>query len=164
MGSEMCIRDSLEGDYVALLGFSQESRGESLSKEVDTSHGCPIGTLEELSGTKELPFSQRMLPLSGASGAPSLGKCACAKPASMEEEPCVLGLRRKVHHKAPSHSSEHQPREPYLNVLENPPHCATGLRTDVSEEPAASKTQEPLGNAENVVQHRPGPKQTSSPR
>ncbi|KAF6088191.1 KIAA1755 [Phyllostomus discolor] len=154
----------LEGDYVALLGFSQESRGESLSEEVDASHGCPVGALEGLPGTKEIPFSQRVLPLPGASGGPSLGKCACAKPAGTEEESGVLGLRRKVNHKAPSHSSEHQPPEPYLDTLENPLHCAAGLRTGVSEEPAASKTGEPLGNAENVVPPRPGPKQTSSPR
>ncbi|XP_037020569.2 uncharacterized protein KIAA1755 homolog isoform X1 [Artibeus jamaicensis] len=164
LGVDNVANQDLEGDYVALLGFSQESRGESLNKEVDTSCGCPIGTLEHLPGTKEIPFSQMMPPLSGASGGPSLGKCACAKPASLEEGPCVWGLRRKVNHEAPSHSSEHQPQEPYLNVLGNPLHCATSLRTDVSEEPAASKTQEPLGNAENVTPPRPGPKQTSSPR
>ncbi|XP_054430119.1 uncharacterized protein KIAA1755 homolog [Pteronotus mesoamericanus] len=154
----------LEGDYVSLLDFSQESRGESPNKEADTSCGCPIRTLEEPSGPKETPFSQRMLPLSGAGGGPSLEKCVCAKPASLEEEPCVLGLRRKVNHTGPSRNSEEQPQEPYLNVPEKPLHCASGLRTDVSEEPAASKAQESLGNAENVVQLRPGPKQTSSPR
>ncbi|XP_059562107.1 uncharacterized protein KIAA1755 homolog [Myotis daubentonii] len=155
---------NLEGEYVALLDFSQESRGEPVSREVDTSRGCPTGALEELSGTKEIPLSQSMLPLSGASGGPPLGKCACAKPASLEEDPCVLSLRRKVNHKAPSHNVERQPQEPYLNVLENPLRCASGLRTGVSEESAASKRQGPLGNPENVVQLRPGQKQASCPQ
>lgn len=117
-----------------------------------------------LSGTKEIPFSQRMLPLLGVNGEPSLEKKACVKPASLEEEPCVLGLRKKVNHKAPSHNSELQPQEPNLSVLENTPRCASGLRTGVSEEPAAPKMEGPLGNPENTVQLRPGPKQASSPR
>ncbi|KAM7125312.1 uncharacterized protein KIAA1755 homolog isoform 1-T1 [Molossus nigricans] len=153
----------VEGDYVALLGFSQESRGKTLSREVDTSHGCPAGALEDLSETK-VPFSQRTLPLPGASQGPHLEKCACEKPTSMEKETCILDMRRKVNHKAPSHNSERQPPEPYLHVLEDPLHCAPGLRTDVSEETAASKTQALLGNPKKMVQLRPGPKQTSSPR
>lgn len=157
-------RQVLEGDYVALLDFSQESRGESPSGKVDTPHGCPLGALEELSGSKEIPFSQKMLPLSGDSEEPSLEKCACEKMASLEEEPCALGLRRKGNHRAPSHNSEGQPQEPYLNVLESPLHCASGLRTDASEEAAASKTQGPLGNPENMEQLRPGPEQAASPR
>lgn len=151
----------LEGDYVALLDFSQESKGGSPSREVETPSGSPFGALEELSGTKETPVSQGMLPLSGANGELSLEKCICAKPASLEE-PCILGLRGKFNRKA-SHSPECQSQEPYLNILENPLHCAPGLRTGVSEKPAASKTQGPLENPENTVQLKPGPKQDSSP-
>ncbi|XP_066093080.1 uncharacterized protein KIAA1755 homolog isoform X1 [Saccopteryx bilineata] len=154
----------LEGDYVALLDFSQDSGGESPSREVDTSRGHPMGALEALSGVKDIPFSQRMLPLSGASGGPPLDRCACTKPTSSEEEPCHSGSRRKVKQKAPSHHSELQPQEPYLNVLEDPLPCSSALKTDVSEEPAVSKMQEALGNPENTVQLKPGPKQASSPR
>ncbi|XP_014417994.2 LOW QUALITY PROTEIN: uncharacterized protein KIAA1755 homolog [Camelus ferus] len=154
----------LEGDYVALLDFSQESRGVSPRKEMETSNGCRLGALVELSGAKEIPFSQRILPLSGASGGHSLEKWACEKPASSEEELCVLGLRTKVNHKVPTQDSEHQPQEPYLSILVNPLHCASGLRVGVSEEPAASKTQGPLGNPESMVQFSLGPKQASSPR
>lgn len=117
-----------------------------------------------LSGTKEIPFSQRMPPLLGTNGEPSLEKKACVKPASLEEGPCILGLRKKVNHKALSHNSERQSQEPYLSVLEDTPCCASGRRTGVSEEPAATKMQGPLGNSENTVQLRPGPKQASSPR
>ncbi|KAF5917557.1 hypothetical protein HPG69_017449, partial [Diceros bicornis minor] len=152
----------VEGDYVALLDFSPESRAGSPSTEVEASPGCPFGALEEPSGTKEIPVSQRLLLLSGASGGPSLERWACAKPASSEEEPRVLGLRRKVNHKALTHHSERQSQEHYLNVLWDPLH--SGLGTGVSEEPAVSKMQGPLGNPENVVQLRPGPKQASSPR
>ncbi|ELR56196.1 Putative protein KIAA1755, partial [Bos mutus] len=154
----------LEGEYVALLDFSQESREGSPSKEVSTPNGYPLGAPEELSGTKEIPFSQRMLPLSGASGEPSLEKWACEKPESLGEKPCVWGLRRKANDKVPTQDSEHQPREPYLSIFVNPLHCASGLGTGGSEEPPASKTQGIQGNSENVVQLKPGPKQASSPR
>ncbi|XP_077635011.1 uncharacterized protein KIAA1755 homolog [Crocuta crocuta] len=138
----------LEGDYVALL----ESRGGSPSREVETSSGCPLGALEEPARTKEIPFSQRMLPLLGGSGEPSLEKWACEKPASAEEETCGLILRRKVNYKVnpPTRDSEHQPQEPYLNIVEKPLPCASGL-----------EMKEPLGNPENMVQLRPDPKRAS---
>nr|XP_036868683.1 uncharacterized protein KIAA1755 homolog isoform X2 [Manis javanica] len=146
----------LEGDYVALLDFSQESRGGSPSREVETSSGCPFGALEELSSTKEMLLSQRMLPLSGAGGEPSLEKWTCAKP-------CFLGLGRKVNHKAPTHDSKSQSQEPYLDVLEHPPPCTSGLGTSVSDEPSASKMQGPLETPENMVQPRPGLGQAPCP-
>lgn len=157
------VNQDLGGDYVALLDFSRESKGGSPSREVETPSGCPLGALEEPSGTKAIPVSQRLLPLSGASRGLSLEKLACAKPASLEEEPCTLGLRGKVDHKASSHNSECPSQEPYLNVLEKPLHSASVLGTGVSEEPAASKMQGPLGNPEDMVQFRPGPKQASFP-
>ncbi|XP_036758200.2 uncharacterized protein KIAA1755 homolog isoform X2 [Manis pentadactyla] len=153
----------LEGDYVALLDFSQESRGGPPSREVVASSGCRFGALEELSRTKEMLLSQRMLPLSGASGGPSLEKWTCAKPASSEEEPCFLGLGRKVNHKAPTHDSKSQPQEPYLDVLEHPPPCTSGLGTNISDELSASKMQGPLETPENMVQPRPGPGQAPCP-
>ncbi|XP_062947796.1 uncharacterized protein KIAA1755 homolog [Cynocephalus volans] len=163
-GMDDVVTQDLEGDYVALLDFPQETRGEFLSREVETSTGCTLGALMELSGTKEIPLSQKMLPLSEANGEPSLEKWSCAKPASSEEEPCIFGLRRKVNHKAPTRDSERQPHGPYVNVLEDLLDCDSGLGTGVSEEPAASKMQGPLGNSENMLQLRPGPRQSSSPR
>ncbi|XP_070935440.1 uncharacterized protein KIAA1755 homolog isoform X2 [Macaca nemestrina] len=157
------VSQDFEGDYVALLGFPQESRGESPSREVGTSSGCTSGAREEISGTKETPLSQKILPLSEANEGPSLGNRACTKPESSEEEPCNLGLRRKVNHKEPTHDSERLPQGSYMNVLEDPLDCASGLRAGVSQEPAASKVQGPLGNLENMVQLRPGPRQASSP-
>lgn len=145
----------LEGDYVALL----ESRGGPPSREVETSSGCPLGALEEPSRTKEILLSQRMPPLSGARGGPSLEKWACEKPASSEEEPCRLGSRRKVNYKvnASTQDSEPQPQEPYLRALEEPPPCASGL-----EAGGSSKMQEPLGSPENMAQLRPAPERASS--
>ncbi|XP_045300588.1 uncharacterized protein KIAA1755 homolog [Leopardus geoffroyi] len=145
----------LEGDYVALL----ESRGGPPSREVETSSGCPLGALEEPSRTKEILLSQRMPPLSGARGGPSLEKWACEKPASSEEEPCRWGSRRKVNYKvnASTQDSEPQPQEPYLRVLEEPPPCASGL-----EAGGSSKMQEPLGSPQNMAQLRPAPERASS--
>uniref|UniRef100_A0A8C3YIW9 KIAA1755 n=1 Tax=Catagonus wagneri TaxID=51154 RepID=A0A8C3YIW9_9CETA len=154
----------LEGDYVALVDFSQESRGESPIQEVGTSSGYPVEAPGELSGTKEILFCQRKLPLTRANGESSLEKWACEKPESLEEELCILGLRRKVNDKVRTQDSEGQPQEPYLHVLVNPPHRASGLGAGVSEELAATKTQRLLGNPESMVQLRPRPKQASSPR
>ncbi|XP_070342016.1 uncharacterized protein KIAA1755 homolog isoform X2 [Equus asinus] len=154
----------LEGDYVALLDFPLQSRGGSPSREVGKCHGCPFGALEEASGSKGTPVSQRMLPLSGASGGPSLEKWACAELSSSEQEPCILDSRKKVNHQATTTNSARQPQEPDCNILGNPLHCASGLEAGVAEKPAASKMQGPLGNLENMVQLRPGPKQASSPR
>ncbi|XP_024307778.1 uncharacterized protein KIAA1755 isoform X3 [Homo sapiens] len=158
------VSQDFEGDYVALLGFSQESRGESPSREAGTSSGCTSGALEEIAGTKETPLFQKILPLSEANEGPSLGNRACTKPESSEERPYNLGFRRKVNLKAPTHNSERPPQGSYMNVLEDALDCASGLRAGVSQEPAASKMQGPLGNPENMVQLRPGPRQASSPR
>ncbi|XP_040303015.1 uncharacterized protein KIAA1755 homolog [Herpailurus yagouaroundi] len=145
----------LEGDYVALL----ESRGGPPSREVETSSGCPLGALEEPSRTKEILLSQRMPPLSGARGGPSLEEWAWEKPASSGEEPHRLGSRRKVNYKvnASTQDSEPQPQEPYLRVLEEPPPCASGL-----EAGGSSKMQEPLGSPENMAQLRLAPERPSS--
>ncbi|XP_048666917.1 uncharacterized protein KIAA1755 homolog isoform X2 [Marmota marmota marmota] len=153
----------LAGDYVALLDPSQESRGGSPTKELGTPSGCTLGALEELSRTEEIPLSERLLSLSESSRGPSLGKWACAKPASSEEEPCVLGSRRKIKSKSPAHDSDPQPQGPCLNVLGEPLDCDSGFRAGVSEQMAASKVQGPLGNPETMVQPSPGPRQTSSP-
>ncbi|XP_012518260.1 PREDICTED: uncharacterized protein KIAA1755 homolog [Propithecus coquereli] len=150
------VSPDLEGDYVALLDVSRERRGDSPRREAETSTGNTSGALEEISGTREIPFSQKMLPLSEASEGPSLGRWACVEPASSEGETCTWGLRRDVNHKA-------VPQGTYVNVLEDPLDCASGLGADVSEGPAATKTQGPLGKSENVVQLRPVPRQASSP-
>ncbi|XP_004867842.1 uncharacterized protein KIAA1755 homolog isoform X1 [Heterocephalus glaber] len=155
------LSQALEGDYVALLDFSQENRGKSPREGVEASSGCTLGALKELCGTREIPLSQRTLALSDPDGGSSLQNWDCAKPANSEEEPCILGLERKVKHKGLSHNSE---RQPYISVPKEPLDYASGLWAGVSEEPATSKMQGPLGNPETVVQLRPGPRQASSPR
>ncbi|XP_006144188.1 uncharacterized protein KIAA1755 homolog [Tupaia chinensis] len=152
----------LEGDYVALLDFPRESRAECPRQGVGTASGCTPGALEELSGTEEIPLSQRMPPDPEVSEEPSLEKWA--KPASSEGEPCILGLRRKTNRKASTHDPEWQPQGPYVNVLDNPLNDAWSLGAGVSEEPATSKTEGPLGHPETVGQLRPGPRRASSPR
>ncbi|XP_058143053.1 uncharacterized protein KIAA1755 homolog isoform X2 [Dasypus novemcinctus] len=154
----------LEGDYVALLEFSQERRKGFPSREVEESNGCSFRALEEVSKTKEipLPLSQRMLPLSGANGGSTLEKRTSVKSASSEEELGIVGLSSKVNHKVPAPDSECQPQEPFLNVLESPLNCASGSEAGASGESAASKTQEPREHPENRTQPRTGAKQASS--
>ncbi|XP_012583852.1 PREDICTED: uncharacterized protein KIAA1755 homolog isoform X2 [Condylura cristata] len=157
---DVVIQD-LEGEYVALLGFSQKSRGQSPSGEEETASVCPRGVLRELPGTKESPFPQGRLPSSGAPGRPAMETGPGWKAASSEEQPS--GLRTRVR-EAPTHESEPELQEPCLSVLEKPLRCASGLETSVSEEPAASKMRGPLGSPDNMCQLRPEAKHTSSSR
>ncbi|XP_033623024.1 uncharacterized protein KIAA1755 homolog isoform X6 [Fukomys damarensis] len=152
------LSQALEGDYVALLDFSQENTGKSPRREVEVPSGYSLGALEELGGTREIPLSQRTLAISEPDR--GLQNWDCAKPANSEEEPSIFGLERKVKHKGLAHNSE---RQPYLSVPNEPLDYASGLWAAVSEEPTISKMQEPLANPETVVQLRPGPRQASSP-
>ncbi|XP_006881772.1 PREDICTED: uncharacterized protein KIAA1755 homolog [Elephantulus edwardii] len=157
--ADYAVSQDSEGDYVALLDFSQESRGRgSPSKETETSSVRSYGSLEELSRTKKIHLSQRI-------NGRSLEKWTCSKSASLkEEESCISHLKRKVSPEAPIHISEGAPQEPYLSVLENPLDSACGLSARVSDGPAASKGQRALENPETMSQLRPGPRQASSPR
>ncbi|XP_021567263.1 uncharacterized protein KIAA1755 homolog [Carlito syrichta] len=159
---DVASRD-LEGDYVALLDFSQERRGASPSREMGTSSGCTLRALEDIPGTKAIPFSQKVLPHSEADEGPSLEKWACTKPASSEEESCIGGLRRKFSHKASIHEPEQQPQGPCIRIPADPRGCASGLRTGVSEKPTTSQIQGPPGNPESMVPVRPEPRQAALP-
>ncbi|XP_042550588.1 uncharacterized protein KIAA1755 homolog [Dipodomys spectabilis] len=156
------VSQSLEGDYVALVSFSQESRGNSSNRQVVTSSRWTLGTQEELSGFTEIPMSPGSLSLQGSSVGPSWDHQAHTKPASSEEGPCALGSKRKVSHQAPVHRSEPQSPEPCLEVLEMLPVCTSDLGTSVPEEPGVSKTRGLLESPESMT--RPGPRQASSPR
>ncbi|XP_069844434.1 uncharacterized protein KIAA1755 homolog isoform X4 [Dipodomys merriami] len=156
------VSQSLEGDYVALVSFSQESSGNSSSRQVVTSSRWTLGTQEELSGFTEFPMSPGSLSLQGSSVGPSWDHQAHTKPASPEEGPCALGSKRKVSHQAPVHRSEPQSPEPCLEVLEMLPVCTSDLGTSVPEEPGVSKTRGLLESPESMT--RPGPRQASSPR
>uniref|UniRef100_G1TQ95 KIAA1755 n=1 Tax=Oryctolagus cuniculus TaxID=9986 RepID=G1TQ95_RABIT len=149
------VSRDLEGDYVALLGFPQASRGESPGREVEPHSAGALGALAELPGAQETPPSQRLLPLSGDSGEPALEQ-ASAKPESFQEEPCSGGLKRKVGHDAPASDLEQQPREPDLGRVSD-------LSAGVLEDPAISQTQGLLGKPETRVQLGPRPRQASSP-
>ncbi|XP_063104431.1 uncharacterized protein KIAA1755 homolog isoform X2 [Cavia porcellus] len=154
------LSQGLEGDYVALLDFSLEN-GRKPNQEVEASSGCVLGALEEQCGSREVPLAQRTLAVSEPDGGPSLQNWDCAKPVHPEEEPYMLGSRSKVKHEELGHNSE---RQPCLGVPEEPLDCASGFWAAGSEDPTASKMQEPLGNQETMVQLRPGPRQASSPR
>ncbi|KAM4842705.1 uncharacterized protein KIAA1755 homolog [Thomomys bottae] len=153
---------SSEGDYVALVNFSQESRGHFPSRQVVTSGRWTLGTQEELSGMTEIPMSPERVLFQGSSAGSSLDNQAHDKPASSGEGPCTLGSKRKVSHQLPVHCSEPQSSQPCLQILEEPPDCTSGLETSVPKDPAVSKTEGHLESPETMV--RPGPRQASSPR
>lgn len=148
---------SLEGDYVALLGFPQEYKGASPDSEV-------VAFSVDTQKSQELrPVLGKALPLSGPAGKPPLGRWACEKPAGSGEKPCSGGSRRKARHKASGHTAVRQPQQPHTNIPEKLLDCISDLVEDTEEEPAASKMQRPMGMPEAMVQLRPGPRQAFSP-
>lgn len=154
---------SLEGDYVALLGFPQEYREVSPDSEVVTFSVDTQRSQETRSRTKGTPLLGRVLPLSGPAGTLPLGGWVCAKPADSGEKPCSGGSRRKARHKASGHTAVGQTQQPHASVPEKLLDCTSRLGEDTEEEPAATKMQRPLGMPEAVVQLRPGPRQASPP-
>nr|BAC35060.1 unnamed protein product [Mus musculus] len=154
---------SLEGDYVALLGFPQEYRGASPDSEVVTLSVDIQKSQETRPRTKGAPLLGKTLPLSGPAGAPPLGRWACERPAGSGEKPCSGGSRRKARHKASGHTAVRQPQQPHTSVPEKLPDCTSGLVEDTEEEPAASEMQKPVGMPEAMVRLRPGPRQAFSP-
>ncbi|GAB1287140.1 hypothetical protein APTSU1_000237000 [Apodemus speciosus] len=154
---------SLEGDYVALLGFPRDYRGASLDSEVVTFSVDTQKPQETRCRTQEAPLLGRVLPLSGHAGALPLGRRAYEKPAASGEKPCSGDPRRKARHKSSGHTAVGQPQQAHTSVPEKLLDCASGLTEDTEEEPAASKMQKPLGMPEAVVQLRPEPRQAFSP-
>lgn len=154
---------SLEGDYVALLGFPPEYRGASPDSEVVAFSVDTQRSQETRSRTKGAPLLGKVLAVSGPAGALPLGGWACAKPASSGEKPCSGGSRKKTRHKASGHTAVGQTQQPYVSVPEKLLDCTSGLAEDTEEEPAASKIQKHLGMPEAVVQLRPGPQQAFPP-
>ncbi|XP_076786262.1 uncharacterized protein KIAA1755 homolog isoform X3 [Arvicanthis niloticus] len=154
---------SLEGDYVALLGFPPEYRGASPDSKVVAFSVDTQRSQETRSRTKGAPLLGKVLAVSGPAGALPLGGWACAKPASSGEKPCSGGSRKKARHKASGHTAVGQTQQPYVSVPEKLLDCTSGLVEDTEEEPAASKIQKHLGMPEAVVQLRPGPQQAFPP-
>lgn len=159
---------SLEGDYVALLGLPQEYRGASPDSEVVTFSVDTQKSEETRCTTKGAPLLGRALlggalPLSGPAGALPMGRWACAKPAGSGEKPCSGGSRRKARHKASGHTAVPQPHQPHTSVSEELLDCTSGLVEEDTEEPATPYMQKPLGMPQAMVQLRPGATQAFSP-
>ncbi|XP_052040112.1 uncharacterized protein KIAA1755 homolog isoform X2 [Apodemus sylvaticus] len=153
---------SLEGDYVALLGFPRDYRGASPDSEVTTVSVDTQKTQETKCRTQGAPLLERVLSLSGHSGALPLGRQACEKPAGSGEKPCSGGSRRKAKHKSSGHTAVGQPQQAHTSVPEKLLAYTSGLKEDTEEEPAASKMQKPLGMPEAMVLLRPEPRQAFS--
>nr|XP_045013394.1 uncharacterized protein KIAA1755 homolog isoform X2 [Jaculus jaculus] len=153
----------LGGEYVTLLGSSQEHQEGCLCKDVVAPGGCTLRTLEERSGIKGMPLPGGIMPLPEPTGELHLGRWASAKPAGSGEGACVWGSRRKARLKVSAHNTKRQSQQPHLGVPEQPLECISGVEADVSEEPASSKMQGSLRLTEAIVQLRPGPTQASSP-
>lgn len=154
----------LEGDYVALLDLSPRSSQGPPHVEVKIPKGCPPQAApEEHMRMKGISDSLRTLPFPEANRAPLLDKCTSAKSPSLEQKPYAPGVRGTVNPEGLTGRSELQAPKAQISGLLSPLPWASGSRTGISEESAATKTQGPLALLDRVVPPRPGPKQASSP-
>lgn len=154
----------LEGDYVALLDLSLGSSQGSPLLEVKIPKGCPPQAApEERMRMKGISDSLGTLPLPEANRVPLLDKCTGAKSPSLEQKPYARGMKGPVNPEGPTGRSELQAPKAQISGILSPLPWASGSRTGISEESAATKTQGPLALLDRVVPPRPGPKQASSP-
>ncbi|KAL8179867.1 UNVERIFIED_CONTAM: hypothetical protein K2H54_073705, partial [Gekko kuhli] len=115
------ISENLEGEYVNLLGFSEEGKPD-LSPPAKMA-ASPQATPEAKEG---LAWMTR----EGATAE----NWACGKGANSEEGPCTPCLRRKLSQDPEVHETRCRYRESYVAALQNPVSFNSGLMAAILEE------------------------------
>uniref|UniRef100_H9G943 Uncharacterized protein n=1 Tax=Anolis carolinensis TaxID=28377 RepID=H9G943_ANOCA len=113
------ISENLEGEYVNLLGFSEEKK---LAKSTASR------THQEVPG-EESPGMEKGLPNGVVEEIWS-----CAKGPDSEEGPCTPCLRRKLNQDPKVHEPKCRYRESYVAALKNPVSFSSGLMEAILEE------------------------------
>ncbi|XP_062835271.1 uncharacterized protein KIAA1755 homolog [Anolis carolinensis] len=114
------ISENLEGEYVNLLGFSEEKKLDSSSPAKSTASR----THQEVPG-EESP---------GMENGVVEEIWSCAKGPDSEEGPCTPCLRRKLNQDPKVHEPKCRYRESYVAALKNPVSFSSGLMEAILEE------------------------------
>uniref|UniRef100_A0ACB8F7F2 Uncharacterized protein n=1 Tax=Sphaerodactylus townsendi TaxID=933632 RepID=A0ACB8F7F2_9SAUR len=121
------ISENLEGEYVNLLGFSEERKLDLPSPAKTTVLPSPQAGREESPEPNE--------GLSWAEGeAAAVENWACGKGQNSEEGPCTPCLRRKLSRDPEHHELRCRYRESYVAALQNPVRFSSGLMAAILEE------------------------------
>ncbi|XP_048353919.1 uncharacterized protein KIAA1755-like [Sphaerodactylus townsendi] len=121
------ISENLEGEYVNLLGFSEERKLDLPSPAKTTVLPSPQAGREESPEPNE--------GLSWAEGeAAAVENWTCGKGQNSEEGPCTPCLRRKLSRDPEHHELRCRYRESYVAALQNPVRFSSGLMAAILEE------------------------------
>lgn len=130
------ISENLEGEYVNLLGFSEEGKPD-LSPPAKT-------TVQP--GREESPEVKEGLAWATGQAAPT-ENWACGKGGDSEEGPCTPCLRRKLSQDPEDHKARCRYRESYVAALQNPVSFSSGLMAAILEEIDTGRPASPLESA-----------------
>ncbi|XP_034979834.2 uncharacterized protein KIAA1755 homolog [Zootoca vivipara] len=129
------IGENLEGEYVNLLGFSEE--GKQDDSPPAKAKGSALG--EQLHRDTASPKVEKdLLWVNGDSGEMA-GGWSCGKGQNSEEGPCTPCLRRRLGQDAKVPEPRCRYRESYVAALKNPVSFSSGLMAAILEEMDTSK-------------------------
>nr|XP_060627572.1 uncharacterized protein KIAA1755 homolog [Anolis sagrei ordinatus] len=118
------ISENLEGEYVNLLGFSEEKKPDSSSPAKSTASRAH----QEVTG-EESPGMEK-----GLVNGVVEEIWSCVKGPDSEEGPCTPCLRRKLNQDPKVHEPKCRYRESYVAALKNPVSFSSGLMEAILEE------------------------------
>nr|XP_056700920.1 uncharacterized protein KIAA1755 homolog [Euleptes europaea] len=126
------ISENLEGEYVNLLGFSEERKPDLSSPAKTTASPAPQP------GREESPEAKEGLPWATGEAA-NRESWTCGKGGNSEEGPCTPCLRRKLSQDPELHEARCHYRESYVAALQNPVSFSSGLMAAILEEMDAAQ-------------------------
>ncbi|XP_063152867.1 uncharacterized protein KIAA1755 homolog [Candoia aspera] len=146
------ISENLEGEYVNLVEFSEESQKAG---------GSSPATLHHQLQQEVFPGAEKaLLRANGETGAPG-ESWSCGKEQDLEEGPCTPCLRRKLSQDPKIHEPRCRYRDSYMAALQNPISFSSGLMAAILQEMDFAKP--PSSSASGDVRPAEGPGQVASP-
>ncbi|KAH0619339.1 hypothetical protein JD844_019375, partial [Phrynosoma platyrhinos] len=130
------ISENLEGEYVNLLGFSEEKKLDFPSPAKST---VPADHQEESPRTEK-----GLVCLKGKNGVME-ESWSCGTGQNSEEGPCTPCLRRKLNQDPKVHEPRCRFRESYVAALKNPVSFSSGLMEAILEEMDTASSESPDG-------------------
>ncbi|XP_042322216.1 uncharacterized protein KIAA1755 homolog [Sceloporus undulatus] len=124
------ISENLEGEYVNLLGFSEEKKPDSPSPAKSM---APLGHQQPSQGEESPRTEKGLVCMKGKNGFVE-ESWSCGTGPDSEEGPCTPCLRRKMNQDPKVHEPRCRYRESYVAALKNPVSFSSGLMEAILEE------------------------------
>uniref|UniRef100_A0A8D2L232 Uncharacterized protein n=1 Tax=Varanus komodoensis TaxID=61221 RepID=A0A8D2L232_VARKO len=146
------ISENLEGEYVNLLGFSEETKPSISAPAEPAASPTPA---RDPPGTAA-PESGRGLAGESGSDEATAADWDCGMGPHSTEGPCTPCLRRKLIPDPKDHESRCRYRESYMAALKNPVSFSSGLMAAILEEMDVAKQAAPPESASVPPSEGPG--------